>query len=214
MPGPTRSGFPGMIQAQGQGELVSVDTPWTGQIVDRSWFTAAEYAVYRKPGNVKVPFWLQPDRHYVGAAWYQRAIAVPESWRGRRLVLELERPHIETRVWLDDRAVGSNTSLSTPHQYDLGTAVAPGTHRLSIRIDNRLVVDVGVNSHSVTDHTQGNWNGIAGRITLSATPPVWVADLQVFPHVSSRSVTVKRPNRCRQRTGGAGGARTCYHHAR
>ena len=66
----------------------------------------------------------------------------------------------------------------------------PGRHRLTIRVDNRLVVDVGVNSHSVTDHTQGNWNGIVGRIELAATPPVWVDDLQVFPHVATRSASV------------------------
>jgi beta-galactosidase/beta-glucuronidase len=149
-----------------------VQTPWTGQIVDRSWFTAPEYEKYRRPGNVKVPFWLQPERYYKGAAWYQREIEVPAAWQGRRIVLTLERPHIETRAWLDDRALGVNNSLSTPHAYDLGTAVAPGKHRLTIRVDNRLVVDVGINSHSVTDHTQGNWNGIVGRIELSATPSV------------------------------------------
>ncbi len=52
-------------------------------------------------------------------------------------------------------------------------------------------MDVGINSHSVTDHTQGNWNGIAGRLALTATPPVWVAELQVFPHLARRSATVR-----------------------
>ena len=65
-------------------------------------------------------------RHYVGAAWYQREVEIPAAWQGRRLVLTLERPHIETRVWLDDRELGKSDSLSTPHEYDLGTAVAPG----------------------------------------------------------------------------------------
>src|SRR4051794_7256624 len=38
--------LPGMMQAQGFGDEVSVDTLWTGQVVDRSWFTAPEYAKY------------------------------------------------------------------------------------------------------------------------------------------------------------------------
>jgi hypothetical protein len=71
--------------------------------VDRSWYTGPEYAKYRAPGNIKVPFWLQPDKHYVGAAWYQRAVDVPAAWEGKRLVLTFERPHWETRVWLDGR---------------------------------------------------------------------------------------------------------------
>ncbi|HXY40675.1 MAG TPA: glycoside hydrolase [Vicinamibacteria bacterium] len=192
--------LPGTLQAQGFGDEVGVDTPWTGQIVDRSFFTSPRYAPYRQPGQVKVPFWLQPDRHYVGPAWYQREVVVPPSFAGRRLVLHLERPHWQTLVWLDDRLVGSNDSLSTPHEHDLGTAVVPGPHRLTVRVDNRLVVDVGVNSHSVSDHTQGNWNGIVGMIELRASSPVWVDDLQAYPGLEHRSV------RLRARIGNATGA--------
>ena len=173
--------LPGVLQAQGFGDDVTVDTKWTGQIVDRSFFTSPRYEPYRQPGNVKVPFWLQPDKHYVGPAWYERDVVVPPEWKGRRVVLHLERPHWQTIAWLDGRIVGSSDSLSTPHEHDLGTAVEPGKHRLTIRVDNRLVVDVGLNSHSVTDHTQGNWNGIVGRIELRAGSPVWIEDLQVYP---------------------------------
>ena len=162
--------LPGVLQAQGFGNDVTVDTQWTGQIVDRSFFTSPRYEPYRQPGNVKVPFWLQPDKHYVGPAWYERDVVVPPEWKGRRVVLHLERPHWQTIAWLDGRVMGSSDSLSTPHEHDLGT-VEPGTHRLTIRVDNRLVVDVGLNSHSVTDHTQSNWNGIVGRMELRPAAP-------------------------------------------
>ena len=183
--------LPGVLQAQGFGEEVTVDTKWTGQIVDPSYFTAPRYEPYRRPGNVKVPFWLQPDKHYVGPAWYERDVVVPPEWKGRRLVLHLERPHWQTIAWLDGRIVGSSDSLSTPHEHDLGAAVEPGKHRLTIRVDNRLVVDVGLNSHSVSDHTQGNWNGIVGRIELRAGSPVWIEDLEVTPHVEPRRLAVR-----------------------
>jgi hypothetical protein len=172
--------LPGSLPAQGIGDEVSTNTRWTGEIVDKTWFTSPEYAKYREPGNVKIPFWLQPDKYYSGVAWYQREIKVPESWSSKRVVLTLERPHWETRVWLDDQLLGTNDSLSTPHVYVLGS-VRPGKHRLTIRVDNGLVVDVGVNSHSISDHTQGNWNGIVGEIALAATPKVWLEDLQVYP---------------------------------
>ncbi len=153
--------LPGMMQAQGHGDPVAVHTPWTGEIVDRSWFTAPEYEKYRQPGNIKVPFWLQPERHYVGAAWYQREVEVPAARQGRRLVLALERPHIETRAWLDGRALGTSNSLSTPHEYELGTNAAPGKHLLTIRVDNRLVVDVGIpaNGSSLARFTDGLHTG-------------------------------------------------------
>ncbi|MEK7686657.1 MAG: discoidin domain-containing protein [Verrucomicrobiota bacterium] len=197
-----RVNLPGTLAAQGIGDEVTVDTKWTGGIVDRSWFTAPEYEKYRQPGNIKVPFWLQPDKHYLGAAWYQRDFEVPAAWKGKRVVLTLERPHWETRVWVDGRFMGTNNALATPHEYDLGTALAPGRHQLTIRVDNRLVVDVGHDSHSVSDHTQGNWNGIAGNILLRATAPVWIDDLQVYPSLAKESVTLR--GRIGNATGRAG----------
>jgi hypothetical protein len=187
---PDKIKLPGSLPAQGIGDDVTVATHWTGDIIDQSWFTAPEYAAYRKPGNLKVPFWLQPEKYYAGAAWYQREIELPPDWQGKRVVLTLERPHWETRVWVDGQALGSNNSLSTPHEYDLGTALTPGKHLLAIRVDNSLIVDVGVNSHCVTDHTQGNWNGMVGRIELRATPTVWIEDIQVYPTSSNNEVRV------------------------
>lgn len=183
--------LPGSLPAQGIGDEVTVETKWTGGVVDRSWFDNPEYAPYRQPGNVKVPFWLQPKKHYVGPAWYQKEIEIPEKWSGKRVVLRLERPHWETRVWVGALLCGTNNSLSTPHEFDLGTRLSPGKHRLTIRVDNSLVVDVGENSHSVSDHTQGNWNGIVGPIELRATSPVWLDDLQVYPEVATKSIRVK-----------------------
>ena len=197
--------LPGLLQAQGFGDEVSTETKWIGGIADRSWFNAPQYAPYRQPGNVKVPCWLQPDRHYAGVAWCQRDIEIPAAWAGQRVVLTLERPHWETRVWLDDRPIGTNNSLSTSHVYDLGVDVPAGRHRLTIRVDNRMVVDVGENSHSVTDHTQGNWNGLVGALTLSSTPPVWIDDVQVYPDAAAKTARVKV--RIGNATGEAGGGR-------
>ncbi|HID21211.1 MAG TPA: beta-glucuronidase, partial [Planctomycetaceae bacterium] len=50
--------LPGSLQEQGYGDEVTVQTKWTGTIIDNSYFTSPRYAPYRRPGNVKVPFWL------------------------------------------------------------------------------------------------------------------------------------------------------------
>ncbi|SDD26710.1 sugar-binding domain-containing protein [Auraticoccus monumenti] len=182
--------LPGSLQEQGFGDEITVDTPWTGLVVDRSFYTDDRYAPYREPGAVAVPFWLQPRRYYRGAAWFSREVAVPESWRGRRVVLDLERVHWESTLWLDDRRVGSERSLSTPHRFDLGV-LEPGRHRLTLRVDNRTIVDVGPNAHSISDHTQGNWNGVIGELTLTAQPVVVISHVMTLPDVERRSVRVK-----------------------
>ena len=183
--------LPGSMAENGKGETVTLDTQWTGQIVDKSWFTSPAYAAYRKPGNIKVPFWLTPDKHYVGPAWYQKEIAVPDNWRGKRVVLVLERCHWETRLWVDGKEAGLRNSLSAPHEYDLTPFLAPGQHLLTVRVDNRIKeIDVGENAHSVSDHTQTNWNGIIGRIELSAGPLLHLKDVRVFPDVAKKTARI------------------------
>ena len=186
-----RVNLPGCLTEQGIGDEVALDTRWIGDIVDQSFFTAPEYEEYRRPGRIRIPFWLQPDKYYSGPAWFQRDIEIPETWRERHIQLFLERAHWQTRVWVDGKPMGENDALAVPHEYDLSPVLTPGRHVLTIRVDNRLILDIGVNSHSISDHNQGNWNGIAGRLELAATAPVWIEDLRVYPHVAARSVTVK-----------------------
>lgn len=182
--------LPGSLQHQGIGADIALDTPWTGGIVDRSFFTDERYAPYREPGNISVPFWLQPRVYYQGAAWFQREIHIPEDWADRSVLLTLERVHWESTVWIDSRRIGVDASLSTAHRHDLGR-LEPGWHRLTIRVDNRAVVNVGPNAHSVSDHTQGNWNGIIGQIGLTAQPDVQITQVRVFPDVQRRAALVK-----------------------
>lgn len=63
-------------------------------------------------------------------------------------------------------------SLSTPHVYDITPLISYGrTSRIDIDAYNGIEnVDVGQDSHSVTDQTQGNWNGIVGAMKLIAIP--------------------------------------------
>ncbi|WP_380157471.1 sugar-binding domain-containing protein [Kineococcus sp. R86509] len=182
--------LPGSVQEQGFGDPVTLETPWTGLVVDRSFYEDERYAPYREDGNVSVPFWLQPHTYYRGAVWFQRTVDVPPDWAGRRVVLHLERVHWESVVWLDDRRTGPQRSLSTPHRHDLGE-LEPGRHVLTLRIDNRTVVDVGPNAHSVSDHTQGNWNGVVGELRLEAVPPVTIRRVTVVPDVARRSARVR-----------------------
>lgn len=54
LPGTVR--LPGSLTVQRIGDPVTVETKWTGRIIDKSFFTAPEYEPYRRPGQVKVPF--------------------------------------------------------------------------------------------------------------------------------------------------------------
>lgn len=184
--------LPGSMPEKLKGDMVTAKTKWTGSLYDSSYYYNPYMEKYRKEGNIKFPFFLTPNRHYVGVAWYIKEVTIPSNWNGKRVVLFLERPHIETTVWVNGKKVGMQNSLCVPHQYDLTGYLHSGKCKIAIRVDNRIKdINVGADSHSVTDQTQGNWNGIVGEISLKCTPTTYFDDIQVYPDVDKKQALVK-----------------------
>ena len=176
--------LPGSMLTNGKGDEVTVNTKWTSSLYDSSYYFNPYMARYRQAGQMKFPFFLTPDKHYVGNAWYERTVMVPKRWKGKPVMLYLERPHIETTVLVNGQRVGHQQSLSAPHVYDITPYIIYGKpNQLTIQVYNGIEnVCVGQDSHSVTDQTQGNWNGIVGKIELRQGPHIWrkrvVPDMQ------------------------------------
>lgn len=183
--------LPGSMPQRLKGDDITVDTRWTATLYDSSFYYNPAMEPYRRAGEMKLPFFLTPDKHYVGRAWYKRTAVIPRSWRGQRIVLSLERPHIETTLWVNGKRVGQANSLCVPHVYDVTEYVRTGTNDFTLRADNRPeTVNVGDDSHSISDQTQGNWNGIVGEMTLTAHPVCHIEEVQVYPNVSAREARV------------------------
>ncbi len=184
--------LPGSMAENRKGDDVTLHTQWTASIYDSSFFFNPRLEKYRAEDNLKLPFWLTPVKYYVGAAWYQKEVTIPSDWKGRRVFLFLERPHTETLLCINNREVGMQNSLSVPHQYEISDYLTPGSNRITIRVDNRTKsIDVGKDSHSITDQTQGNWNGIVGKIALQSRPKTYIEDLQVYPDLQGKRAIVK-----------------------
>jgi beta-galactosidase len=187
--------LPGIIQWQADspisyGDPIRTDTPWVLSLYDHYWFLRDEYKDYTQPGKVKVPFLSQPPKHYLGAVWYQRDINITSNFAARRLTLTLERPHWQTTLWVDSKLIGSQQSLVAPHVYDLST-VPPGRHRLTIRVDNRMIMPYRLDAHSVSDSLGASWNGIVGAIQLEDTGRVWIDDAQAIPNLKTSTMRIK-----------------------
>ena len=54
-----------------------------------------------------------------------------------------------------------------------------------------MILPYRPDAHSVSDSLGSSWNGIAGKIELTATSPVWIDDAQVFPNVAKKSALIK-----------------------
>jgi len=184
--------LPGSMVENGKGNDITLQTKWTGGIRNPEWVTDPNYAPYHDPNNIRFPFWLQPLKKYTGAAWYQKTVTIPKYWKENNIWLHLERPHWESTVWVNGKKVGMQNSLGTAHIRNITSFLNTGENLISICIDNRTKdIDVGENSHSISDHTQSNWNGIVGDIFLQSADKVYFKDIQVFPNTTSNTVEIK-----------------------
>lgn len=198
--------LPGSMPERMKGDDISVRTQWIGALYDSSFFHNPYMEEYRREGEMKLPFFLTPAKHYVGKAWYRRQFRMDSSdLRGRqgtrRYRLFLERPHISTAVWVNGKQAlpkdalpsmpkdGSVNTLSVPHVYSLEGLLKEGDNTIEICVDNNPeVADVGNDSHSVSDQTQGCWNGMVGRMEIR---PVGCIDMvRVYPDIDRREARV------------------------
>ena len=184
--------LPGSMAENGKGNDVTFQTKWTGGIQNPEWYKDPNYAPYVDSANVRFPFWLQPEKEYTGAAWYRKEISIPAEWKEKTVLLTLERPHWESTVWVNDTRIGMQNSLAVPHVFDISSFLKADNNIITIRVDNRTKdIDVGENSHSISDHTQSNWNGIVGEISLKAAGKILFDNIEVFPNVEDKTVKVK-----------------------
>ena len=184
--------LPGSMVENGKGNDITLSTHWTGDILDSSYFKSPQYEEYRQPDNIKVPFWLQPEKHYYGVAWYKKEVTIPANWQEKSIELFFERCHWQSSVWLDDKFISSQNGLSTPHIFDLTGIITPGKHFITVRVDNRITeINPGVNSSSLTDHSQTNWNGIIGKMSITVHSKIHFENIRIFTDIYKHTVKVE-----------------------
>lgn len=112
---------------------------------------------------------LTRAHRYKGAAAYSRDFVIPKAWKHCRVTLLLERTK-PSWLYLDGKLIDSCNDISTPQRYVFPQKMKPGRHLLTIVVDNSRGVPTQLyaSSHAYTEDTQTNWNGIIGRIELSA----------------------------------------------
>lgn len=131
---------------------------------------------------------------YLGPAWYKKECFIPAEWKGKDVFLTLERVIWNSQVWINGTQVeGFNESLTTPHCFNLGQHLVPGqNNKIVIRIDNRKQHDISVKNlaHAYTNDTQTMWNGILGKIALTAKDKVRMEELRLTPDVNNNTIRV------------------------
>lgn len=158
--------IPGILQAQGFGNPITRDTPWISGLHDPFWYEREEYRFGQEEG-CNVPFLAQPPRHFVGQAWYEREITIPEvaAEEGEELFLLIELTRWKSTVWIDGEEKGDCCSLCAAHEIPVGRLTG-GTHSITVCVDNRFQHPYRPDGHGVSDALGASWNGMAGEVVL------------------------------------------------
>ena len=89
--------------------------------------TPAEAESFGEPdGGILVPFCIESSLSGVGrtvtaddALWYRRTFRVPQSWRGRRIMLNFDAVDWQAQVFVNGEEVGSHTGGYTAFSFDI-----------------------------------------------------------------------------------------------
>ena len=130
---------------------------------------------------------LTENFRFEGQLWLRRTVMLMPNQIGKPCTLYLERTRM-TRVWVNGCEIGSESSLCTPHEYDL-TGHSTETMTIVLCIRNTGYPTSG--GHMTSPDTQTNWIGVTGQIKLKFHEKTWLSDIQTFPVVRNRIVKVK-----------------------
>jgi hypothetical protein len=108
-------------------------TAWGYYKVPACWPSIQDYMQSDYQTLYSNPAWRNTRLAEVRSAWYQRTITIPQSWSGRRIVLEAEYLNSYAGVFIDGRRVGEMRFPAG--EVDLSAVVRPGaTHTLSMLV--------------------------------------------------------------------------------
>ena len=152
-------------------------------------------------GKILVPFPVEsalsgvmtpvgPDKRL----WYRREVLIPQSWRGKRVLLHFEAVDWEATISIDGRTIGTHRGGYSPFTFDVTDVLAPGkAHELGVAVWDPS--DAGTQPCGKQHNKpQGIWytpsTGIWQTVWLEVVPQTYLQDLRLVPDVAGHKVTV------------------------
>ena len=75
---------------------------------------------------------------FMTAVWYKKSLSLPESWKGRRVLLNFEAADYHTTVWINGKKVGEHAGGYTPFTFDITDYCDQKENLLVIRCRDEL----------------------------------------------------------------------------
>lgn len=183
--------LPGIMQLQGYGHDVALNTEFVSGLHNHFWYEREEYS-YKQGKEVNVPFIAEPAKVYRGEATYTKNIKIQTE---ERYFLYIELTRWKVTVFLDGNECGTQYTLFTPVLFDLGI-IEKGLHEIKIVVDNSMQFPYRPDGHAVSDALGATWNGIGGEFALFTESETTEKNKEKNEYAASnkREVSVKDGN--------------------
>lgn len=117
---------------------------WEFEFDDKNTGLAEDWAAGSKKFSktILVPFCFESRKSGIGdtsfhnQVWYRRSVSIPESWRGRRVLLHFGAVDYRAKVWLNGRMVGEHEGGHVPFSFDVTAFLKPEGNSLTVRAED------------------------------------------------------------------------------
>lgn len=135
--------------------------------------------------------------NYVGVSWFETSVAVPASWKGKRVSIDFEAVRFRAEVFVNHKLVGYDLVNGTPFSFDVSDFLKYGGENvISVRITdpngNFNWKDSQVYSWGeyLTNPSHG-FGGITGKVFLTATGENRISDIFVRNNPDPKKIDVE-----------------------
>ncbi len=135
-------------------------------------------------------------RDFMNCVWYRRSFRIPESWKGKRILLHFEAIDYRAKVWVNGRKVGSHEGGYTPFSFDITAYLKEGENLLVVKAEDDP--RSGLQPRGKQSPRYASYGCIYSRTTgiwqsvwLEPVPQVYITSYRVFPEIESSTAGVE-----------------------
>ncbi len=140
--------------------------------------------------NVPLPWELAADDliHYWGVAWYEKQVALPREYAGRRIALGFHGVGHHAKVFVNGHLAGEHTGAQAPFLLDITAWARPGeTNTIIVRVFDPLSgTSIYMDTHSLLK-VSGLWRSV----WVEATGQQFVSDVFMIPDIDRGRATAR-----------------------
>jgi beta-galactosidase/beta-glucuronidase len=125
-------------------QWLSLNGRWDFDFDDQNKGIAEDWAAGSRKlaKEIQVPYCFESTKSGIGDTsfhpwvWYRRQFAVPDAWKGRRVILHFGAVDYHATVWLNGKRVGDHEGGNVPFRFDVTPYLRSGANVVTVRAED------------------------------------------------------------------------------